>query len=186
MLPLPWISAPPPSRILHPLRRPGSLTARLAKNGAISIDVLASGFDRAWPDEARLLGLPRAGMRVFVRQVCVRRAGQPAVLARSVTTLAGAAGPWRGLHRLGRRPLASLVWTDPLIRRGRFQYVRLAADRLAAPQLADAPMLPARRSCFWRDGTPLIVLEAFVGLPWPAVAWQSRQRRWAAHEDRQP
>jgi chorismate-pyruvate lyase len=58
------------------------------------------------------------------------------------------------------------------------------AASLAAARLADRPWLPARRSCFWRDGEPLIVLEAFTGLPWPAIAWQARRRRWTAHDTR--
>jgi chorismate--pyruvate lyase len=148
------------------------------------VDLLASGWGRARPDEAAALGLARPGMRLYVREVCVRLDGRPAVLARSITTLRGIRGPWQGLRRLGRRPLAALVWTDPLIRRGRFEYAKVPAASLAAAHLADRPWLPARRSCFWRDGEPLIVLEAFAGLPWPAVAWQARRRSWMAHDRR--
>lgn len=181
MLPLHWTPAPPHPTTLRPLRQPGSLTARLARNGRISVDVLSSGWDRAGADEAAALGLPRAGMRIFVRQVCVRRDGQPAVLARSYTTLRGIQGPWKGLRQLGRRPLASLLWTDPLIRRGPFEYTRLAAGHQLSRRLGLAKALPARRSCFWRDGEALVVLESFAGLPWPGVIWLSRRRRWAAH-----
>jgi chorismate--pyruvate lyase len=126
------------------------------------------------------LGLPRAGRRVFVRQVCVRRDGKPAVLARSVTTMAGIAGPWQGLRTLGRQPLATLLWSKPDISRGAFEYARLKADDalLLATRVRGAP--PARRSCFWRQGHPLVVLEAFVGLPWPGTPWLSRRRHWTA------
>jgi chorismate--pyruvate lyase len=170
MLPIAWTSFPPIAAAARPMRQPGSLTARLARSGTITVDVLSSGWQAARPDEAAALGLARPGQRVFVREVCVRRNGQPAVLARSATTRAGIAGTWRGLRRLGRRPLATLLWTDPRIRRGPFEYARLPG--------ADA--WPARRSCFWRDGEPLVLLEAFVGLPWPAVGWLPRRRRWLA------
>lgn len=152
------------------MRQPGSLTARLAKSGSISVEVRYSGWQFARVDEAAALGLPRSGQRIFVREVYVRRDGEPAVLARSVTTVAGIRGPWKGLHSLGRAPLATLLWTDPRIRRGRFEFTRLP--------FGTRP--PARRSCFWLDNEPLIVMEAFVGLPWPAVGWLARQRRWLA------
>lgn len=172
MLPLIWTSAPPPAATARPLRQPGSLTARLARSGVISVDVLSSGWQPARPDEAAALGLARAGQRVFVREVCVRRNGQPAVLARSATTRAGVRGPWKGLRSLGRRPLATLLWSDPRIRRGPFEFTRLPATPPSGASL------PARRSCFWREGQPLVVLEAFVNLPWPAVGWLARRRRW--------
>lgn len=154
------------------MRQPGSLTARLARSGAIGVDVLFSGWQPARADEAAALGLPRPGMRIYVREVCVRRNGEPAVLARSVTTVAGIHGPWKGLRHLGRKPLATLLWTDPRVRRGPFEF---------APSTTKGGP-PARRSCFWLDGQPLVVLEAFVGLPWPAVDRLPRRRRWlAAH-----
>jgi chorismate lyase len=170
MLPLAWIPSPPIAPATRPMRQPGSLTARLARTGIVSVDVRYSGWQRARPDEADALGLPRPGQRIYVREVCVCRNGEPAVLARSVTTVAGIRGPWKGLRRLGRAPLATLLWTDPRIRRGSFEFTRLP--------LGTRP--PARRSCFWRGGQPLVVMEAFVGLPWPAVGWLPRQRRWIA------
>lgn len=174
MPPLVWTSSPPIAIATRPMRQPGSLTARLARGGAVSVDVLRSGWQPARPDEATALGLARPGQRVYVREVCVRRDGQPAVVARSVTTRDGVLGPWRGLRTLGRQPLATLLWSDPRIRRGSFEFTWLPA------QPPSGARLPARRSCFWRDGQPLVVLEAFVGLPWPAVGWLARRRRWLA------
>jgi chorismate--pyruvate lyase len=170
MLPLTWIPASPRAAATRPMRQPGSLTARLAMNGRVSVDVRYSGWQSARPDEAAALGLARPGLRIYVREVVVRRNGQAAVLARSVTTVAGVRGPWKGLRKLGRRPLAALLWTDPRIQRGPFEFTRLP--------LGSRP--PARRSCFWRHGQPLVVMEAFVGLPWPDVGWLSRRRRWLA------
>jgi chorismate--pyruvate lyase len=170
MLPLNWKSAPPLAPAARPMRQPGSLTARLARDGAVTLDVRYSGWRYARHDEAVALGIARAGLRIYVREVIVRRDGKPSVLARSLTTIAGIRGPWRGLRTLGRKPLAALLWTDPRIRRGPFAYVRLP--------LGDRPL--ARRSCFWRHHEPLVVMEAFVGLPWPEVGWLPRRRRWRA------
>lgn len=170
MIPIAWTPAAPIAPATRPMRQPGSLTARLARNGAITVDLRFSGWQLARPDEAAALGLARPGQRIYVREVYVCRDGEPAVLARSLTTIAGIRGPWRGLRTLGRRPLAALLWTDPRIRRGPFEFARLPLG--ARP--------PARRSCFWLDGQALIVMEAFVGLPWPDSGRLQRQRRWLA------
>jgi chorismate--pyruvate lyase len=170
MMPINWTPAAPIAPATRPMRQPGSLTARLARDGAVTVELRFSGWQFARPDEAAALALKRPGQRIYVREVSVCRNGEPAVLARSLTTIAGIHGPWRGLRTLGRRPLAALLWTDPRIRRGSFEFTRLPLG--ARPQ--------ARRSCFWLDGQPLVVMEAFVGLPWPDAGRLPRQRRWLA------
>ncbi len=184
-LPLRWTAAAPFGPRHAPMRLPGSLTARLACRGRVTVDVLASGWRRARADEVRELGLAHAGERIYTRQVCVRLDGHPAVLADSVTTRAGIAGPWRGLRHLGSRPLAALLWTEPLIQRSPFRYVRMPAD---VPPLAGQgqPPLPARRSRFCRGGQPLLVLEAFVALPWPDAGLPPRKRGWLTAQRRSP
>jgi chorismate--pyruvate lyase len=174
MLPLRRITAPPFAPAMRQMRQPGSLTAWLARRGKVSVDVLYSGWDTARPDEARELGL-RPGQRVFVRKVCVRCNGVPAVLARSVTSIAAVKNAWRGLHRLGRRPLADLLWSNPCILRGSFGYFRLPVAHPLVRAIHGQTPLPARRSAFTLRGQAMIVLEAFVGLPWPDAAWQSQK-----------
>lgn len=180
MLPTRWTTAPPLPLATRPMRRPGSLTARLARSGPVSVDLLFSGWQAAdWAD-ARGLGLPRPGLRIYARIVLVRRSLQPAVLARSITTITGRKGAWRAIHQLGRQPLATLLWGSPGIRRGPFEYARLRpGDRLVRSAGA-APGWPTRRSTFWRLGLPLVVQETFLGLPWPAAPWQCPHRAWRA------
>jgi chorismate lyase len=170
MMPINWTPAAPNAPATRPMRQPGSLTARLARDGTVTVELRFSGWQFARPDEAAALGLSRPGRRIYVREVCVCRGGEAAVLARSLTTIAGIHGPWHGLRTLGRRPLAALLWTEPRIRRGSFEFTRLP--------LGTRP--PARRSCFWLKGQPLVVMEAFVGLPWPDAGLLPRQRRWLA------
>jgi chorismate--pyruvate lyase len=158
------------------IRQPGSLTARLAQRGKVSVDVLFSGWDTARPDEARALHL-RPGQRLYAREVCVRCNGVAAVLARSVTNIAAAKGAWSGLHRLGRRPLADLLWSNPRIVRGSFGYVRLPVTHPLIRGITGQEPLPARRSTFRLHGQELIVLEAFVGLPWPVGDWPPPKAR---------
>lgn len=178
MLPPQWRPAPAAGTHSQALRRPGSLTARLACHGQVSVQVLASGWRPARADEAEQLGLPGPGRRLYARMVCIRVNGQVAVLADSVTTAQGIAGPWRGLRRLGNRPLATILWTDPLIRREPFQFARLGPTRTLLRRGGHAAALPARRSRFWRNNEPLLVLEAFAGLPWPYPGLLARRRGW--------
>ncbi len=162
MLPLRWTIATPSTPTLRPLRLPGSLTARLSRRGEVSVEVLFSGWDQARPDEAAALGLRGPGQRLYAREVCIGLDGAPTILARSVTSIPGIKGPWKALRHLGRKPLADLLWAQPLIGRGPFEYTRLPAGD-------GKPALPARRSCFCLQGEKLIVLEAFVSLPWPGA-----------------
>jgi len=180
MLPPRWTSAPPLAVAARPVRQPGSLTARLAKSGTVTVDVLATGWHAASIDEAAALGLPRAGMRVYARLVCVRRNGRPAVLARSVTTIKGIRVCWKRLRQLGRRPLASLLWSDARMRRSPFQYARLGAADALARAIGHAVPAPARRSTFAHGGEPLVVMEAFLDLPWPSLPWSARRHSWTA------
>jgi chorismate--pyruvate lyase len=180
MLPPRWVPAPPLHAAARPLRQPGSLTARLARSGKVTVDVLASGWQAASPDEAAALGLARAGMRIYARLVCVRRDGKAAVLARSVTTIKGIRVCWKRLRRLGRQPLATLLWSDLRICRGPFEYARMAAGDPLARAVGHTWASPARRSTFRHQGEPLIVMEAFVDLPWPTLDWTARRRRWTA------
>ena len=176
MLPLRWTPAAPFGPAFSPLRQPGSLTARLARHGRVTVDVLASGWRPARADEIHDMGIDRAGERIYARRVCVRLDGHPAVLADSVTTRAGVNGPWRGLRNLGNRPLAALLWTAPLIGRSPFRFVRVGPDFLPLP--GQERPLPARRSRFCRGGEPLLVLECFLGLPWPRGGLLPRKRGW--------
>lgn len=178
MLPPHWKPSPPSAPAERPLRHPGSLTARLARLGRVTVDVLKSRSHPASQDEAEGLGLSRPGLRLYVRRVCVRMNGKPAVLAESVATLKGVAGPWKGLRRLGNRPLAALLWSDPRIRRGPFQYARLPTGHPLMRQPWIKGPLPARRSCFWLHGQPLLVMETFVGLPWRPAGLLPRRRQW--------
>jgi chorismate--pyruvate lyase len=170
MQPLRWSSAAPFAPAMRLMRQPGSLTEKLARRGQVSVDVLFSGWDTARPDEARELGL-RTGPRLYAREVCVRCDGAAAVLARSVTSIAAVKNSWRGLHRLGRRPLADLLWSNPRIDRGPFEYSSLPASHPLIRANHGKAALPVRRSTFWLDGDELIVMEAFVTLPWPADRW---------------
>ncbi len=146
----------------------GSLTARLRGLGPVAVTRLRQGHQALTPTEQGLLGL-RHG---HVREVLLRVDGQPAVWARSVTSVRGVQGAWRALRGLGNRPLAELLFTDRAVRRAPLASRRLKRHELGQAHLThgwpDEPraLTPTwvRWSVFTRRGQALLVQEAFS--PW--------------------
>jgi len=168
------------------LRAPGSLSRRLARLGErFEVQVLRQGVAPLRALERAALGLPPRGLTV-VREVILRVDGQPLVWARSAVHQRATTGPWRALKGLGARPLAHLLYDDPLISRSELQPRRLSRHghtrRHAARQWQAATGMPAspqmlwsRNSVFSRGGAQLRVMELFA----PALAHQrpGRPRR---------
>ncbi|TDP87978.1 chorismate lyase [Aquabacterium commune] len=158
------------------LGAPGSLTARLRLNGAVTVDVLAQGRMALLPQERQALGCQAA----HVREVLLRIDGRAAVWARSVTPLSAVKGPWAAIEGLGTRPLAELLFSHRRVLRGPLQASHLRpgsplqrrmarawwvqAQPLTSTLPPDALPRWARHSLFWHRGQPLQVLEAFA--PW--------------------
>lgn len=152
------------------LRDHGSLTLRLQRHCAeFRVRRLRQGLAQPNPDERRVLRL-RAGQRALVREVLLLCGDEALVFAHSVIPTRGLRGPWRGLSRLGHKPLGAALFADPLVQRHPLASRRL--DRrhpLYRTLAAYSPVLPrqlwARRSLFVRDGQPILVTEVFL----PAV-----------------
>ncbi len=113
-------------------------------------------------DERRALHL-RQGEFAIVREVVLRTGETPLVFAHTAVNPLALRGAWRGLSRLGARPLAEMLFHDPLVSRMPMEYrqlgrnhalVRTAGTGLAAPAWA-------RRSVFLKYGQPLLVTEVF-------------------------
>lgn len=165
------------------LRDRGSLTLRLQQRcGDFRVRRLRQVMDRPNADERRLLHL-RACQRALVREVLLLCGETVLVFAHSVIPLKGLHGPWRGLSKLGQRPLGTTLFADPRVRRLPLTSRRL--DRrhpLYRGLSAQQPDLPrqlwARRSLFFLDGQPILVTEVFLpavrALPRPDAAWASR------------
>lgn len=152
------------------LRDRGSLTLRLQRRcDDFRVRRLRQVMDRPNADERRLLHL-RAGQRALVREVLLLCGDTALVFAHSVIPLMGLHGPWRGLSKLGQRPLGTTLFADPRVRRLPLTSRRLDRRhplyrRLSAQQ-GDLPdQLWARRSRFFLDGQPILVTEVFL----PAV-----------------
>ncbi|HEY1131234.1 MAG TPA: chorismate lyase [Roseateles sp.] len=155
------------------LRAPGSLSRRLARLGErFEVQVLRQGVVPFRALERAALGLPPRGLTV-VREVILRVDGEPLVWARSAVHQRATTGPWRALKGLGARPLAHLLYDDPMISRSELQPRRLSRPghtrRHAARQWQAATgatmspqMLWSRNSVFSRGGTQLRVMELFA------------------------
>ena len=77
-------------------------------------------------------------------------------------------GVWRGLSKLGARPLADMLFGDASVARHPIEYKQIdhrhplfRAAKRALPQL-QSTRLWARRSVFMKQGRPLLVTEVFL------------------------
>ena len=158
----------------HWLSRPGALTVGLRGLGELELTVLRERFLQPFADERSAMRLPaRAPARVREIQMTIN--GVACVVARSMLSRQGWAGPWQALRQLGRRPLADLLYDDPHVTRSVFQVARLRSphplarlgDRFLGAQASwRHQSYWSRRSVFWRNGQPLLVAECFLPPFW--------------------
>jgi chorismate-pyruvate lyase len=130
------------------LREAGSLTARLGLGGPVGVQLL------------RLV----ASRRAPVRDVVLRVGSRAVVYAHTV----GNPAALKILRHAGRRPLATVLFTDPRVAAGPLYYRSLDARhrlyRAARPWCDGVPprSLPARRALFARGTARLLVTEVFL------------------------
>ncbi|GGC10005.1 chorismate pyruvate-lyase [Marinobacterium zhoushanense] len=161
--------------LAHPIQAPrhlrrwltdeGSLTRLLkrASRGRFSVQVLRQEYGRPGAGETVALGLS-ARQSVLIREVLLCGAGEPWVYARTVIPATTLRGRHRTLKLIGSRPLGSLLFNDPAMRRDPLQIARVDNAR--------GESLWARRSIFHLDDKPLLVCEVFLpalkGIQYPA------------------
>ena len=145
----------------------GSLTRRLkACHADFRVNLVARGFAPPFLDEAQALRLSPKAL-AYVRDVLLIGGGHMRVFAHSVLPRASLRGGWRGVTRLGTKPLGGTLFTDPRIRRLGLTMCRLDARhplyRAARRHTGlTAHHLWARRSVFCLNGHPLLVTEVFL------------------------
>jgi len=144
----------------------GSLTDCVRKRcKAFRVELVFQGQRRAAPDERFVAG--GREKRAFVREVFLSCGRARVVFAHSVTRLANLRGAWRGLVRLGTRPLGAALFADPRVQRHPLRFRRLGpGDELHARACAATgkhlPALWARRSLFILAKSPILVTEIFL------------------------
>jgi len=175
----PWRTRPAPSlTVLQKqwLTRPGALTSALRTLGDLTLRVLAEYPAGAQPDEAYRLGI-HTRAPVWIREIVMDIGKIECVVARSVTPLTASHGVWQGVRKLRSRPLADILYGDVSIVRSDFEVAQLlrqtplyqTAKRTLKEQQGENPRcypLLARRSVFWRQGSPLLVAECFLPEFW--------------------
>jgi len=133
----------------------GSLTEHLinASGGDFHVVVHRQQWLLPHRSEAKALGLkPR--QIALIREVKLIGRGQTYVFARTVVPLSTLTGKQKQLSRLGTRALGSLLFSDPSLRRGKFQTSLLTAENKQKAW--------ARRSVFYLSNKPLLVCEMFL------------------------
>lgn len=168
-----WRSAPPShgnarDAHLHAwLTSRGSLTARIRVHFAnFNLVRLSQCFARPNRDEIRPMSL-KAGELAIVREVLLKSGDNALVFAHTVAVAADLRGAWRGLSRLGARPLAEMLFHDAAVERLPIEYRQIDARhplfrrvQFVAP--TTQKKLWARRSVFLKRGRPLLVTEVFL------------------------
>lgn len=151
----------------------GSLSDRLmaASGGRFRVEVLRQHVGQPSRDESTALGMmPRRW--ALIREVRLWGASAqghpvPWVYARSVLPLTTLTGPERALRYLNTRPLGSILFSAPTMKRAPLEAAQIATAALPRT-LALAPgTLWARRSVFFlgasgRGPKPLLVAEFFL------------------------
>lgn len=163
-----WLAQPAVGGELHGwLTAGGSLSWRIqARYGRFGVQRVRQERDAPWRDEAALLGLS-PDRHALVREVVLKCGEVPVVFAHSVARPESLNGPWRGLKKLGSRPLANVLYEDPCIQRRPLAFRKVnqrhplyrQAEKVLGPL---PPELWARRSVFVRQGQPLLVTELFL------------------------
>ena len=172
MTPIPrdtfWQPAPAAAGRYRPwLTDAGSLTARVtARCGDFRVRVLFQGLRRPDRDE-RFVFAHRGRAGVLVREVFLCCGDTPVVFAHTVLEPHDLRGVWRGVAKLGNRPLGAALFADPRIHRHPLHTRKLNAHHELRRRLerygAQLPgSLWARRSLFHLHDSPILVTEVFL------------------------
>lgn len=140
----------------------GSLTRKIENRcNQFKVAIISQALAHPFIDESAVLGL-RKGRLAWVREVSLYADDCPVVYARSVLPQESMRGAWRVLSRIGNRPIGSILFSDPGIRRGQLVYKKLDVRHPLSHILVRNETLWARRSVFVRGRMPLLVNEVFM------------------------
>ena len=145
----------------------GSLTARLQKRYMhFSVKAVAIKYAKPNQDEAALLRQP-SHKTALIREVLLMGDSLPVVFAHSVLPRACLRGLWNGLGRLGSKPLGSMLFANPKVKRTPLSYKKLTSNHMlyehATRHLSQKPRyLWARRSIFSLNCASIMVTEVFL------------------------
>ena len=145
----------------------GSLTARLkARYADFAVRPVLLKNAKAFTDESTLFGL-KVSQHALIREVVLMGNNQPVVFAHSVLPRASLRGAWRGLGKLGNKPLGAALFANPKVKRTPLEYKKLACQhpisiRVAEHMQTSPKQLWARRSMFSLNCARILVTEVFL------------------------
>lgn len=163
-----WLKVPVQSQAYRNwLIEADSLTARLQKRYAdFFVKAVVVAKQKPFAEEARLMNIP-VRQRVQIREVLLFGKGKPVVFAHSILPHKSLQGAWRGLGRLGNKPLGAVLFANPNVKRSPFTYKKLHLHhplyQAAVEHLQQRPVfLWARRSVFSLSCANIMVVEIFL------------------------
>ena len=163
-----WLTKPLNSgNLRHWLIDNGSLTARLkSRYTDFSVRPVLLKNAKSFIDESALLGL-KANQHALIREVLLMGNNQPVVFAHSVLPHASLRGAWRGLGKLGNKPLGAALFSNAKVKRTPLEYKKLACQhpifiRVAEHMQTSPKELWARRSVFSLNCARILVTEIFL------------------------
>ncbi|MBP6020424.1 MAG: chorismate lyase [Burkholderiaceae bacterium] len=171
-----WSPHPLPSFSKDEVRwlfAPGSLTSRLKVLGDYSLELVDQRQCPAIIHDAQALSLS-VGSPIWIREVLMRIDERPCIAARSITPVQALEDDWMALAGYGNYPLGDILYSDSTVVRSPFECALLELgdplETLSRQLGIKAKELRARRSCFVRNGSRLIVSECFLPEFWSTYA----------------
>jgi chorismate lyase len=145
----------------------GSLTARLQQRYTkFAVQPVTVKYAKPMIDEAALLHLPKH-KTALIREVLLLGNNQAVVFAHSVLPRASLRGAWRGLGKLGNKPLGATLFANPKVKRTPLEYKKLPRQHPISMWVAEhvqtyPKVLWARRSVFQLNCARILVTEVFL------------------------
>jgi chorismate lyase len=145
----------------------GSLTARLQQRYTkFAVKPVTVKYAKPMIDEAALLHLPK-DKTALIREVLLLGNNQAVVFAHSVLPRASLRGAWRGLGKLGNKPLGATLFANPVVKRTPLEYKKLPRQHPISMRVAEhvqtyPKVLWARRSVFQLNCARILVTEVFL------------------------
>lgn len=144
-----------------------SLTARLkARYVDFAVKPVLLKNAPVLTDEAALLCM-KPNQDALIREVLLMGNNQPVVFAHSVLPRASLRGAWRGLGKLGNKPLGATLFANPKVKRTPLAYKKLSRHhpisiRVAEHMQRSPAALWGRRSIFTLNCARILVTEVFL------------------------
>jgi chorismate--pyruvate lyase len=163
-----WLTKPLNSgNMRHWLIDTGSLTTRLKdRYPDFAVRPVFLKNAKAFTDELKQVSL-RVHQYALIREVVLMGSDQPMVFAHSVLPHVSLRGAWRGLSKLGNKPLGAALFANVKVKRTPLEYKKLPRHHPISMRVAEHMpnmhnVLWARRSVFQLNCARILVTEVFL------------------------